>query len=368
MKEKIMNLKVSIIINSFNYSEYIATCIESAVKQTYGNVEIIVADDGSTDNSRAIIESYGSSVIPVFKVNGGQASALNAGYEKSDGELVIFLDADDILWPSCVSEVVRHWRSDLMNLHFNLAIIDASGDSTGSLWHKGPLPRGDLRKQLITDGTVSSMPTSGNVFPRAFLDQIMPMPEVGWERDADAYLFNLAALSGPVGAIDEPLGGYRSHGGNASAMVKEGKVNKAGLRKFLQREILTDQSLAAYGQKIGVDYHLGALTASLPHLQQLFLYEKLFHENDRVREKSAFRIFAQYMKLLFSSKSLRPYKKPIIAGWSLVVLLLPKALAQPLVVIGYQYGAVLAVKKISSNSTAPLDRKIGSVKHERRCA
>jgi len=363
-----MNFKISIIINNFNYSEYIATCIESALNQTYENVEIIVADDGSTDNSRAIIESYGSSVIPIFKANGGQASALNAGYKRSEGDLVIFLDADDILWPSCVSEVVRLWRSDLMNLHFNLAIIDSSGDSTGSLWHKGPLPQGDLRQQLITDGTVSSMPTSGNVFPRAFLDRIMPMPEVGWERDADAYLFNLAALSGPIGAIDEPLGGYRSHSGNASAMVKEGKVNKAGLRKFLQREILTDQSLAAYGQKIGVDYHLGALTASLPHLQQLFLYEKLFHENHRFSEKSLFQIFAKYLKLLFSSKNLRPYKKPIIAGWSLVVMLLPKSLAQPLVVMGYQYGAVLAVKKISSNSTAPLDRKIRSVKPERRCA
>jgi hypothetical protein len=363
-----MNLKVSVIINNFNYAEYIAICIESAVNQTYGNVEIIVADDGSTDNSRAIIESYGSSVIPVFKVNGGQASALNAGYKQSNGDLVIFLDADDLLWPSCVSEVIRHWRSDLMNLHFNLAIIDPSGNSTGNLWHKGPLPYGDLRKQLIAEGTVSSMPTSGNVFPRAFLDQIMPMPEVGWERDADAYLFNLAALSGPIGAIDEPLGGYRSHSGNASAMVKEGKVNKAGLRKFLQREILTDQSLAAYGQKIGVDYHLGALTASLPHLQQLFLHEKLFHEEHCFGEQSVFRIFAKYIKSLFSSKSLRPYKKPIIAGWSLAVMLLPKSLAQPLIVMGYRYGVVLAVKKISSNSTAPLDRTIGSVKPERRCA
>jgi glycosyltransferase involved in cell wall biosynthesis len=363
-----MNLKFSIIINNFNYSNYIGTCIESALNQTYENVEIIVADDGSTDNSRAIIESYGSSIIPVFKVNGGQASALNAGYKKIHGDLVLFLDADDILWPSCVSEIIRHWRSDLMNLHFNLAIIDSSGDSTGNLWHKGPLPQGDLRQQLITDGTVSSMPTSGNVFPRAFLDRIMPMPEVGWERDADAYLFNLAALSGPVGAIDEPLGGYRSHAGNASAMVKEGKVNKAGLRKFLQREILTDQSLAAYGQKIGVDYHLGALTESLPHLQQLFLHEKLFHEKHCFGGRNAFRVFPKYMKLLLSSKSLRPYKKPIIAGWSLAVLFLPKSLAQPVVVKGYQYGAILAVKKISSNSAAPLDRTIGSVKPERRGA
>ena len=76
-----MVTKVSIIINNFNYAEYLASCIESAVTQTYENVEVIVSDDGSTDNSRAIIESYGSSIIATFKFNGGQGSTLNAGYK-----------------------------------------------------------------------------------------------------------------------------------------------------------------------------------------------------------------------------------------------------------------------------------------------
>jgi hypothetical protein len=237
-----------------------------------------------------------------------------------------------------------------MKLHFNLAMIDASGNSMGRLYLKPPLPRGDLRQQLIAYGTVASMPTSGNVFPRAFLDQIMPMPEVGWERDADAYLFNLAALSGEIGAIDEPLGGYRSHARNVTAMVKEGRVNKSGLRKFLQREILTDQSLAAYGQKIGVHYHLGTLTGSLPHLQQLFLHEKLFSDGHCFGEKSPLRIFILYMKLLLSSKNLPLYKKPIIAGWSLGVMLLPKPVAQCLVVMGYKCGVVVAAPRVSATS------------------
>ncbi|HTD15097.1 MAG TPA: glycosyltransferase [Chthoniobacterales bacterium] len=341
-----MNPKVSIIINNFNYAEYLKPCIKSAINQTYENIEVIVSDDGSTDDSRVIIESFGSSIIKVFKRNGGQASALNAGYKKSSGDLVIFLDSDDILWPSCVSEVVRHWRSGLMKLHFNLAVIDASGDSTGSLYLKPPLPHGDFREQLLNEGTVPSMPTSGNVFPRAFLNQVMPMPEAGWERDADAYIFNLAALSGQVGAIDEPLGGYRVHGNNVSGMLKDGKLNKIGLRKFLQREILTDQSLAAYGQKIGVRYRPGTLTGSLPHIQQLFVHEKLFKEDHCFGETNIFKQFIIYLKLLLTAKTLSLYKKPIIAGWSFVVMLLPKSLAQPLVVMGYQFGVILAAKRI----------------------
>ena len=77
-----MTLKVSIIINNFNYGQYLGSCIESALAQTYQNIEVIVADDGSTDHSQAIIESFGASVIATYKSNGGQASALNAGFQK----------------------------------------------------------------------------------------------------------------------------------------------------------------------------------------------------------------------------------------------------------------------------------------------
>jgi glycosyltransferase involved in cell wall biosynthesis len=343
-----MVTKVSVIINNFNYAQFLGPCIESAVSQTYENVEVIVSDDGSTDNSRAIIESYGSSIIATFKVNGGQASALNAGYIISSGDLIIFLDADDILAPSCVSEVVRNWRPDLVKLHFNLAIIDESGKPIGRPYLKPPLPRGDLRQQLVTEGAVVSMPMSGNAFPRGLLNQIMPMPEKGWERGADVYLFNLAALSGEVGAIDEPLGGYRLHGHNMSAMTKEGKVNKAGLLIFLQREILTDQSLASYGQKIGFYYQLGTLTGSLPHLQQLFLHEKLFREDRHFENTNPLKLFSLYLKLLLGSKSLSLYKKLVIAVWSLLVMLLPKSLSEHLIVMGYRLGVVLAATRVVS--------------------
>jgi hypothetical protein len=164
-------------------------------------------------------------------------------------------------------------------------------------------------------------------------------------------------LSGEVGAIDEPLGGYRLHDHNWSAMIKEGKVNKAGLLKFLQREILTDQSLASYGQKIGVHYQLGTLTGSLPHLQQLFLYEKLFKEDHYFKKTSPFlNLFSRYLKLLLISRSLSLFKKLIIAIWSVVVMLLPKALSEYLIVMGYRIGFVLAATRIVSR---PRTRRSG---------
>jgi glycosyltransferase involved in cell wall biosynthesis len=142
-----MTAKGSVIINNFNYGEYLGSCLESAVAQTYENVEVIASDDGGTDSSRAIIESYGSSIIASFKFNGG--AALNAGYKMSSGDLVIFLDADDILSPSCVSEAVRHWRPDLIKLHFDLAIIDSSGKQIGRPYLMPPLPRATFARNSL---------------------------------------------------------------------------------------------------------------------------------------------------------------------------------------------------------------------------
>src|SRR4030043_1501176 len=89
----------SIIITCYNYEKLLPRAIDSALQQTYPKKEIIVVDDGSTDNSRHIINSYGDRIIPVFKENGGLNSATNAGFFASHGEIIFFLDADDIFSP-----------------------------------------------------------------------------------------------------------------------------------------------------------------------------------------------------------------------------------------------------------------------------
>ncbi len=76
-------LRASIIVNNYNYGRFLQESIDSALSQTYSNVEVIVVDDGSADNSRVIIECYGDRIIPVLKKNGGQASAFNTGLAES---------------------------------------------------------------------------------------------------------------------------------------------------------------------------------------------------------------------------------------------------------------------------------------------
>ena len=81
---------ISILINNYNYAEFLREAIDSTLCQSYPRVEIIVVDDGSTDGSRNLISSYGSEVTAVFKKNGGQASAFNAGVAASRGTFFAF--------------------------------------------------------------------------------------------------------------------------------------------------------------------------------------------------------------------------------------------------------------------------------------
>ncbi len=98
---------VSIIINNYNYGRFLAEAIDSALIQTHSRIEVIVVDDGSTDDSRAIIAGYGNRINTILKENGGQTSALNAGFAVSHGDLVCFLDSDDRLLPTAIEEAVR---------------------------------------------------------------------------------------------------------------------------------------------------------------------------------------------------------------------------------------------------------------------
>lgn len=95
-----MNKKVSIIIPIYNTEKYLNECIDSVLKQTYKNLEILLINDGSTDNSLSICEKYSESDkrIKVYnKKNGGLSDARNYGIEKAIGDYIFFLDSDDII-------------------------------------------------------------------------------------------------------------------------------------------------------------------------------------------------------------------------------------------------------------------------------
>jgi glycosyltransferase involved in cell wall biosynthesis len=194
------------------------TAIDSALAQTYSPVEVIVVDDGSTDDSRAVIELYGNRITPILKLNGGHGSAVNAGYAASRGEIIIFLDADDELMPNAVDQVVKAWRPGVAKAQFQLEMVDETGAPLGM---RVPtfdpfLPNGDIRDRIARFGEYPSSPSSGNAYSRPALDRLMPMDEVLWFAGAEKSLVFLSPFFGDVVSLREPLGRYRIHPENDS--------------------------------------------------------------------------------------------------------------------------------------------------------
>ena len=112
MKASCDSSKVSVIIPNFNYADFVGEAIQSVLKQTYQNTEIIVVNNGSTDNSLEILRSFGDKILIVDQANLGQSGARNAGLAKSTGELIAFLDADDLWEPKKLEKQMILLQSD----------------------------------------------------------------------------------------------------------------------------------------------------------------------------------------------------------------------------------------------------------------
>src|SRR4051794_29511738 len=100
---------ISVVITCYNYARYVASAIESVLAQTYPNKEIVVVNDGSADESLAIISRYAGRVVVIDQLNQGHIAAYNRGFAASSGDIVVFLDADDLLAPEALSAVAGVW-------------------------------------------------------------------------------------------------------------------------------------------------------------------------------------------------------------------------------------------------------------------
>jgi len=208
---------VSIIIDSYNYGRFLAEAIDSALNQNYPRTEVIVVDDGSTDNSREVMARYGNRIVPVLQENRGQAAALNEGFRRCKGDVILFLDSDDALLTTAAASAEEVFRNKkIIKAHWPLFVMDENGKRTGKMYPKLPLRDGNLRNEILLGGpwSVATPPTTCNAWTRRFLESVMPVPEEFYRICTDAYLITLGWVSGETRLVSEPQGLYRIHGKN----------------------------------------------------------------------------------------------------------------------------------------------------------
>lgn len=211
----------SVLINNYNYAKFLEEAVLSVLNQTYSEIEIILVDDGSTDNSRQCIEKLAANhrcITPVFKPNGGQLSAFNAGVNLARGEVLFFLDADDLYHKDYIEKAMaiysQHPACDFMFCALEQCgaatqqVIQSFSDRVTDLGYTGLITY--TRQLWIGE------PTSTLSIRRSLADQFFPIPfEQDWRIRADDCLIWLASLyNGRKFYLKEPLVFYRIHGNN----------------------------------------------------------------------------------------------------------------------------------------------------------
>lgn len=207
---------VTVVIPVYNYARYLAEAIQSALAQDYaGKLEVLAVDDGSTDESPAVLAGFGTKISGHRQVNAGLSAARNAGMRLAAHDLVVFLDADDLLEPSCVQTLVQAWQMEEAKpvvIGSRGRMIDASGAFTSD-------PATDLDGRVEKLG-VADFVLRNRFAPIVLADRRALLGLDGFDAklpaSEDRDMWIRAATSGPVLLVHRSLHRKRDHGSNMS--------------------------------------------------------------------------------------------------------------------------------------------------------
>lgn len=239
---------ISVLINNHNYGRFVGRAIDSALGQQTPDVEIIVVDDGSGDQSRSILEAYGNRVKVLFQENQGQAAAINAAVKLSRGDILCFLDADDWWAPGKLPATAAAFHSNpqVSLVYHRLLPVKTDGSPAFK-----PIPRtlcsGDLSPRLMKSAGWWPFPmTSAIAVRRSAWDAAGDIPEQ-FRISADAWLTGIYPFLGDVAALPGSLGFYRIHNNNWYRPTDDTAMLRKRLAHWQATVEATNRFLSAHG-------------------------------------------------------------------------------------------------------------------------
>lgn len=264
-------MKTSIIINNYNYQEYVGEAIESALSQTLPANEIIVVDDFSSDQSVQVLKNKFSSINQIKLVlkdkNEGQLSAFQAGFAVSIGDIIFFLDADDLLQDTYLETALNFYQN-----HSDCDFLFTSAELFGSeeriaVCYDRTRDLGFSKISTIYRRTWIGHRTSTLSMRRRVLDQILPIPYLeDWRiRADDCLVYGASIANAHKYYLNEPLVKYRVHGNNGHY----GKSKTRSPEYFQQYDRAVDRLFNFWITKFNYSEDLEQLAAqefrSIPH-------------------------------------------------------------------------------------------------------
>lgn len=204
--------KVSVIIPTYNNAGYISDAIDSVLTQTYDDYEIIVIDDGSTDDTKKVLEKYNSKIRYFYQANKGISAARNRGMAEAKGEYIALLDSDDIWFPEKIAmQVETLERNKQIGLVGSLLkVVDRYGNSLGTTKPK------KSPGNSFENGLIDGCPAPSSFVIRRECFDVIGLFDEGLEMFEDLDLYLRISKKYMIRNIDIPLGCYRIHSSNTT--------------------------------------------------------------------------------------------------------------------------------------------------------
>ena len=212
--------KVSVIIPNYNYAAYVSEAIRSVLAQTYSNIEIIVVNNGSEDNSMEVLSEFGDAIVLINQSNKGQSGARNSGIEKSTGGLIAFLDADDTWEPTKLEKQILLINDATQLIYCGISSFDNESGITLSI-HMPKFKGSCTSEFLANPGAAVVLGGESTVLiTRELVDKVGKFDtslsiSAGWD------FYRRCSLQTNFEFVPEILTNYRMHGENMSLMSRE---------------------------------------------------------------------------------------------------------------------------------------------------
>lgn len=322
--------RLSIVIPNYNYGAYVGTAVESALAVDWPDVEVIVVDDGSTDNSLEILGEFGGRITLISQSNAGPREACNRGFAESAGDAIIFLDSDDVLEPSIAKEVARVWRPGVSKVQVQMQRIDHAGNAMGSVFPAYPFtPTAEqVRYWMRTTAAYPTPPGSGNVYDRAFLERLFPLDDRCGDATDSACLAAAPNL-GDVLTVPKPLVHYRVHGRNRSSLLADpSRFTKQIERAYLRQQFACELS----GESILGDQDVVRSLRRGRHLLQMRVAQSRICPGEApIPGDGRSRMLADSVMNVFAPGPEPAPHRILVLAWCLTTLLAPRMVARRLI-------------------------------------
>jgi glycosyltransferase involved in cell wall biosynthesis len=327
-------LVLSVIIPNHNYAKYVGNAIASALGVRWPKVEVIVVDDGSTDNSPEVIRTFAGRIKLIEQANAGQMASCLNGFRRSTGDVIIFLDSDDTLHSEVMNEIVAVWSEKASKFQFQMRTIDADGNATGNIlpqYFVTPTPQ-QIHEWAITAGVYPTPPGSGNAYPREIVDRIFSFKTDFVDRAPDSYLVTAAPALGDVITIPKPLVDYRVHGANHGAFLQLEDSRFAREVDVTRRRFGFFREIAA---SVGLSIAPEALSRNTLFLCLRAASYALRPDCHPIAKDSAGRIIAEFLRALSYPQGFSYSQRMSLFFWAIGVVAGPRQLSRSLV--GWRY-------------------------------